>query len=65
MVRAYCRAIDPPCYTLKPVPAAFYSVDWCSGFGASSRLFRGKQLRNVLEGDLFLIATSGRVIALA
>ena len=34
-------------------------------FGAGSRWFRGKLVPNVLEGDLFLIATSGRVTACA
>ena len=34
-------------------------------FGAGSRWFRGKLVPNVLEGDLFLIATSGRVTARA
>lgn len=66
MNRAYCRAIYPPCYTLKPVLGGFCSVDWCSWIlGAGSRLFRGKRVPNVLEGDLFLIATSGRVTARA
>jgi len=30
MTRAYCRAIYPPWYTLKPVPGGFCAVDWCS-----------------------------------
>jgi len=65
-LRAYCRATHPPCYTLKPVAGGFLLRGRAfMDLGASSWLFRGKQVPNGLEGDLSLNATSGRVTARA